>query len=74
MLSDAFPKGKNSLTTVRGYLTRMVERMHDPRVHFVEFDAQSPVDGIGGAMHPNVKTDELMAQRLADAIKRDLHW
>ena len=73
MLSDSYPKDQRALSTVRGYLTRMVERMKDRRVHLVEFDLQRPEDGIGSAYHPSVKTNEKMAARLVQTLKRHVY-
>lgn len=73
MLSDAYPPGHQVLTTVRGDLTRLVARIHDPRLHLLEFDQQRVEDGIGAAYHPSVKTDEKMAARLDEALRRDVY-
>jgi len=74
MMSDDYPPENKALSTARGYLTRMIERIHDPRVHFVEFDRQLMEDGIGADWHPNIVTGRKMAARLLDAWEKDLHW
>jgi hypothetical protein len=74
MMSDTYPAGNQALTTLRGYLTRLHGRMNDRRLHFLEFDQQRVEDGIGSAWHPSVRTDEKMAARLVEALKRDLRW
>jgi hypothetical protein len=73
MISDDYPKGHQVLSTVRGDLTRLVARMHDPRLHLLEFDQQRLEDGIGAGYHPSVKTDGKMAARLDEALKRDVY-
>lgn len=74
MMSDDWPSGHHALSTVRGYLTRMIQRMNDPRLHFIEFDQQKMEDGIGAAWHPSVKTDRKMGDKLAAALRHDLNW
>jgi hypothetical protein len=74
MMSDNYPTGHNALSTLRGYLTRMLGRMKDPRLHLIEFDTQRLEDGIGADWHPNIRTHEKMGANLTAALKRDLHW
>lgn len=74
MMTDEYPPQNRALSTARGYLNRMVERMHDPKLHFVEFDRQRMEDGIGSDWHPNVTTDRKMADRLIGAWQKDLGW
>ena len=74
MMTDDHPKGAKSLSTARGYLTRMVARIADRRLHFIEFDKQLLEDGIGSSWHPNVVTQRKMATRLAETMRRDLGW
>lgn len=74
MMSDSYPPGRKALSTVNGYLQRMINRMHDPRLHFIEFAQQRMEDGLGSDWHPSVKTDGIMGAKLADALKRDLGW
>ena len=73
MMSDDYPQGNRALSTLRGYLARLVERMHDPRLHLLEFEQQRMEDGVGAAWHPSVKTDEKMAARLVVALKRTVY-
>ncbi|RYG43726.1 hypothetical protein EON79_16410 [bacterium] len=73
MISDSYPPDHKVLSTVRGYLTRLVGRMKDARLHLVEFDQQRTEDGIGADWHPNVKTGEKMASRLVETLKRDVY-
>ncbi len=74
MMTDSYPVGKRALSTARGYLTRMVARMHDPRLHYVEFPPQGTEDGVGADWHPNLVVQRKMATRLAEAMRRDLGW
>ena len=74
MMTDGYPVGNRALSTARGYLTRMVARMHDPRLRFVEFDPQKPDDGYGSAWHPNLVTHRKMADRLVGRMRADLGW
>jgi lysophospholipase L1-like esterase len=74
MMSDTWPPGRKPLSTLRGYLEHMVARMHDPKIRIVEFDVQKPEDGLGSDWHPNIKTQEKMGSRLAEALRQDLHW
>ncbi|CAN5455440.1 SGNH/GDSL hydrolase family protein [soil metagenome] len=73
MMSDDYPQGHRALSTLRGYLTRLVGRMRDPRLHLVEFDQQRLEDGLGADWHPSVKTDGKMAARLVETLKRDVY-
>ncbi len=74
MMTDEYPVGHKALSTARDDLTRMVARIHDPRVRFVEFDRQRMEDGIGADWHPNVVTEAKMGDRLAEAMRKDLGW
>jgi len=72
MMTDDYPPKNKALSSARGQLTRMVSRIRDPRLHFVEFDAQRMEDGIGSDWHPNRATHRKMAARLTEAMKKDL--
>lgn len=74
MMSDDYPVGNKSLSTLRSYLTHMVARVNDPRLTLLEFAQQRMEDGIGSSWHPNLKTHQLMAARLIEALRRDLGW
>ena len=74
MMTDGYPQGHLALSTLRGYLTRLVQRVHDPRLTLLEFEPQRAEDGYGAAWHPSVRTDEKMGARLAAALKKDLRW
>jgi lysophospholipase L1-like esterase len=77
MMSDNYPPGRKALSTIRQYTTGLVEALHkagDRKVHYVEFDAQDPKNGLGGDWHPSVKTHRLMADKLVPALKKELGW
>jgi hypothetical protein len=74
MMTDSYPPGNNALSTVKGYLNRMVARIADPRVKRIDFDPQRMEDGIGSDWHPNVKTHTKMAAVLTEALRKDLGW
>ena len=73
MMSDAYPPEHRALSTVRGYLKRLVGRMRDPRLHLLEFDQQRMEDGIGADWHPSIRTGEKMAARLDETLRRDVY-
>lgn len=77
MMSDNWPPKNMALSTLRGYLTRMVGSINsagDAKVHVLEFDVQKQEDGIGASWHPNIKTHQKMAAKLVTALKHDLSW
>ena len=77
MMSDNYPAGHRALSTVRAYLVKVVADTRasgDPNVSVLEFDAQDSKNGLGADYHPNVKTHEIMAEKLAEALTRDLKW
>lgn len=74
MMTDDHPAGSRALSTARGYLTRMVARINDRRLRFVEFETQRAEDGIGSSWHPSVATQRKMAARLVEAMRKDLGW
>lgn len=74
MMNDNWPPGHQSLTTLRGYLDRMVKRMADPRLSIIEFPVQDEKDGIGAAWHPSVATHHKMGVQLANQISKDMGW
>ncbi len=66
-----------NLETVRGYLTRMVNdlaKAGDKKIHYVEMSPQNMANGIGADWHPNVKTDQIMADELGAEIKKVMKW
>jgi hypothetical protein len=74
MMGDGNSANGGPLSTLTGYLQRMISRMNDPRLHFLAFAQQQPSDGYGADWHPSVKTDEIMGQKLSAVLKHDLGW
>lgn len=77
MMTDGYPPGRKALSTIRSYTSGLVESLRksgDPRVHYVEFDPQDPKNGLGGDWHPSLKTHRLMADRLAQELRKALGW
>jgi lysophospholipase L1-like esterase len=59
------------------YITKVVEDERaagDKNVRLIEFAVQNPRDGFGADWHPNVKTNQIMAAKLEEALRNDLHW
>ena len=78
MLTDSYPAGANAATNARRCIQRVVKESNDhgdAKVHFLEFATQDPaVDGVGADWHPNVKTQQKMADKFLAALKQDLGW
>ena len=78
MMSDNWPPGHSALTTARRYLNRTVadeQKTGDTRIHFLEFTPQDGArDGLGADYHPSLKTDQIMADKLEQALQHDLAW
>jgi lysophospholipase L1-like esterase len=77
MMSDNWPPEKKSLSTICGYLTRMVDELNkagDKNIRYLEFAPQDQANGIGADWHPSVKTNRIMADTLVAALKKDLGW
>ena len=77
MMSDAYPPGKNALTTLIAYLNKIVADEHaagNKQVAVLQFGTQDPKNGYGSDWHPSVKTDEIMAEAMAQRIAHDEHW
>ena len=78
MMSDNYPQGQNALTTIKGYINKVIAdaaAAGDKNVHFLEFTPQNgPADGLGSDWHPSVKTDQKMGTKLAEALKKELGW
>lgn len=77
MMNDNWPQGAHTLTTLRGYLNRMVSRINakgDRRVKVIEFAQQKVEDGIGADWHPSLKTQQKMADSLVQRLKQELNW
>ena len=77
MMSDSWPPAQKSLTTLHRYLNSIIDDLKksgDSNVRFIAFDPQDQKNGLGSDWHPSVKTHELMAAKLVDALKKDLGW
>ena len=78
MMSDSYPPGQKSRSTVIGYITRMIDELEKSgvkNVHFLDFGTQDiNADGVGGDWHPSIKTHQKMAAKMVAAIKKDLGW
>jgi lysophospholipase L1-like esterase len=77
MMSDSAPKDAPGLTTIRTWLTDMVAQYaKDGRknIHYVEFDRQKAENGLGASYHPSVKTHQIMADKLVEAIRKEMGW
>lgn len=75
MMSDWSPA--KLLSVARRYLTTVVTDLNnagDKKVHLIEFAPQQMSDGLGADWHPNVKTNEIMAEKLVSTLRQDLGW
>jgi hypothetical protein len=43
-------------------------------VHYVEFDRQDHRNGLGSSYHPSLKTHRILADKLTEAIKKEMGW
>ena len=46
----------------------------DRKVRYIEFDPQDEANGVGADWHPNVNTNQIMAEKFLAALKSDLQW
>lgn len=77
MLSDAYPPGRNNLSTARKYMRSSIAKIRasgEKNFDFVELPEQKHSDGLGCGFHPSVKTHKLMADRLVPILKEKLAW
>src|SRR6185369_14592371 len=76
MMSDFWPKDQKALTTVKNYLNAVIDaesKAGDKNIHFLEFTPKDGnADGFGGDWHPSVKTHQKMADKLVEALKKEL--
>jgi lysophospholipase L1-like esterase len=66
-----------ALTTLRSYLSKTVSDVRatgDVKVHLIDFGTQDAKNGLGADWHPNIKTNQLMAEQLVQTLRRDLNW
>lgn len=70
--------GGTSLTTVTDYIqgdvVQSLVSAGDTKIHFIAFPQQDPANGIGADWHPSLKTHQLMADQLTEAIRSTLGW
>jgi hypothetical protein len=67
----------DKLAESKVYLKKVVADLNtagDAKIQYFEFDSEDPKDGIGGAHHPNVKTDQIMGDKMAAQLTADLGW
>jgi hypothetical protein len=65
------------LTASKACLTQIAAELTakgDGKVQYLELPTQDPKDGIGGMHHPNVKTNQVMADLIASHLITDLSW
>ncbi|MCW5941929.1 MAG: hypothetical protein KIS66_06840 [Fimbriimonadaceae bacterium] len=75
MMTDTWPPKNKALSTIKGYLDRMVARLRakgDRRVQRIDFEPQLASDGYGSAWHPNAVTHHKMALKMTAALRKDL--
>jgi lysophospholipase L1-like esterase len=75
MMTDS--ASKPALSTIRKYITRVVKERSDKgdsQIHLLEFKQQTWKNGFGADWHPSLKTHQLMADDLINAIQHDLGW
>lgn len=78
VLGPMIPELGGFVSKLRGYIrdgaVDVLRAAGDTRVHFVELDVQSPVNGYGCESHPSKKTAKMMAHRLGRFAVRELGW
>lgn len=75
MMGDFGPN--QPLTALRRYLDKVIagcKAAGDEKVQIIDFGIQDPANGYGAGWHPSKKTQELMGEQLAKALKKDLGW
>jgi hypothetical protein len=58
-----------------GYIAKIVNDVHatgDTRVHRIGFGTQDAQNGLGADWHPNIKANQLMADKFVRMLRRDL--
>jgi lysophospholipase L1-like esterase len=79
MISN-WPGDRTPRTVILGYLEQVVARANADLpagarpVRLLDFGVQAQHHGIGAQWHPSVRTHEIMAEKLAAALSRDLGW
>lgn len=73
MMTDTWPPGNRALSTIKGYLDRLVERLRhrgETRVRRIDYEPQRAADGYGSAWHPNRVTHRKMAEKTITELRR----
>lgn len=73
MMTDTWPPNNRALSTIKGYLDRLVERLRkkgEVRVQRLDYEPQRAADGYGSAWHPNAVTHRRMAEKTVAAMRR----
>lgn len=77
---SGWPGDRKPRTVILGYLEQVVARANADLpagakpAHLLDFGVQAQHHGIGADWHPSVRTHEIMADKLAAALTRDLGW
>lgn len=69
--------GGKPLTTLRRYLAQIVGDLNaagDARIKVIDFGTQDAKNGFGADWHPNVKTQQIMAEQFIATLQKDLGW
>ena len=69
--------GDDAAKIAQDYLTQIVASENaggDKNVRLLVFETQDGKNGFGADWHPSVKTDALMAEKLATTLENDLGW
>lgn len=76
MMSE-WPPDRDPRKVITGYLQKIVADENaagDAKVHFLDFGVQKRENGLGANWHPSAKTDQIMGDQLAEALRKDLSW
>ncbi len=66
-----------SRSTLLDYVRKIVaaeSTAGDANVRALDFGQQDPANGFGADFHPNLKTQQLMADKLVETLRKDLGW
>jgi hypothetical protein len=72
MMSDAFPPGKQALTSIRDDVHSILATWGDTNCQFLEFPTQTAP--YGEDWHPSIETHIRMAGYLTRAIRQKMSW
>jgi len=76
MMSDSYPQGAKSLTTIQNYLKSVIGQLSakgDKKVYTISLSSQGSL-GFGCDWHPNVKQHQKNAEELTEFIKEKAGW